>query len=43
VVLCGCESWTITKTIEGNLAYLIEEILRKIDGSNCVKGVWIIK
>ena len=43
MVLYGCESWTLTKTVEGKLSIFERKVLRKIYGPSCVNGVWRIK
>jgi hypothetical protein len=43
VVLCGSESWTLTKAVEEKLRTFERRILRKIYGPTCENGVWRIK
>jgi hypothetical protein len=43
VVPYGCESRTLTKTIEGKLCTHKRKILRKIYGPRCVNGVCTTK
>jgi hypothetical protein len=40
VILCGSESWTVTKADEKELRIFERRILRRIYGHACENGVW---